>query len=162
VRLLYGDPDELGRLADRLRSGAAAVRSRAEDLVRRAATAQWASGAAQAYRDELARKRGDAQLNDLGTNLHAIHRRAAPGGSRRRRADHARRPHQGGIVAAQMAGDLAGGEYNVTHVVTTGSPVGRIDVPDSVQVLSLENEHDIVAHLDAAGNPDRSNRVTRG
>jgi hypothetical protein len=29
-----------------------------------------------------------------------------------------------------------------------------------VQMLSLENEHDIVARLDGTGNPDRANHVT--
>ncbi|MFC5285668.1 hypothetical protein ACFPM7_01270 [Actinokineospora guangxiensis] len=71
---------------------------------------------------------------------------------------------QGGIVAAQAAGSLANPEtgvpYNVTHVVTAGSPVGNIDVPDNVQVLSLENSGDIVPHLDARDNPNSDNRVT--
>lgn len=70
---------------------------------------------------------------------------------------------QGGIVAAQAAGSLAdpdtGQRYNVTHVVTAGSPVGNIDVPDNVQVLSMENSGDIVPHLDAADNPNNDNRV---
>lgn len=70
---------------------------------------------------------------------------------------------QGGIVAARAAGDLAdpvtGQPYNVTHVVTAGSPVGGIDVPDNVQMLSLENSGDIVPHLDARDNPNSDNRV---
>lgn len=70
---------------------------------------------------------------------------------------------QGGIVAAQAAGSLAdpvtGERYNVTHVVTAGSPVGGIDVPDNVQVLSMENRGDIVPHLDARENPNSDNRV---
>lgn len=67
---------------------------------------------------------------------------------------------QGGIVAAGATDDLIGSGYNVTHVVTAGSPVGRIDVPDNVQMLSLENSGDIVPHLDAADNPDGPNRTT--
>jgi pimeloyl-ACP methyl ester carboxylesterase len=68
---------------------------------------------------------------------------------------------QGGIVAARAAnGFVAGGQYNVTHVVTAGSPVGRIPVPDGVQMLSLENSGDIVPHLDAAENPASDNRTT--
>jgi hypothetical protein len=67
---------------------------------------------------------------------------------------------QGGIVAAQSTGDLIAGGYNVTHVVTAGSPVGRIDVPGNVQVLSLENRNDIVPHLDATDNPGSPNRTT--
>jgi PGAP1-like protein len=111
------------------------------------------------------------KLTDLGTNLHAmggeqtsyeqgiiqaLHRAGADDGSPIMLVGHS----QGGIVAAEMAHDLAGTEYNVTHVVTAGSPIGRIDIPDDVQVLSLENEHDIVPHLDAADNPDRPNQVT--
>ncbi|PWK90245.1 PGAP1-like protein [Lentzea atacamensis] len=67
---------------------------------------------------------------------------------------------QGGIVAAQSTPDLVASGYNVTHVVTAGSPVGRIDVPANVQMLSLENRNDIVPRLDAADNPDTANRTT--
>jgi Alpha/beta hydrolase len=68
---------------------------------------------------------------------------------------------QGGIVAARAANDfVTGGQYNVTHVVTAGSPIGRVTVPDNVQVLSLENRNDIVPHLDASDNPDTANRTT--
>ncbi|SDC88941.1 lipase family protein [Actinokineospora iranica] len=67
---------------------------------------------------------------------------------------------QGGIVAARTAGPLVDDGYNVTHVVTAGSPVGGVDIPDSVQMLSLENSGDIVPHLDAEDNPDSDNRTT--
>lgn len=68
---------------------------------------------------------------------------------------------QGGIVAARAANDfVSSGQYNVTHVITAGSPIGRIPVPDNVQVLSLENRNDIVPHLDASDNPDTANRTT--
>lgn len=67
---------------------------------------------------------------------------------------------QGGIVAAGAADDLIASGYQVTHVVTAGSPVGRIDVPDSVRVLSLENSGDLVPHLDATDNPSAANRTT--
>lgn len=68
---------------------------------------------------------------------------------------------QGGIVAARAANDfVSSGQYNVTHVVTAGSPIGRISVPDNAQVLSLENRNDIVPHLDASDNPDTANRTT--
>lgn len=67
---------------------------------------------------------------------------------------------QGGIVAAAATDDLIGSGYNVTQVVTAGSPVGRIDVPDNVRMLSLENSGDIIPHLDAADNPDGPNRTT--
>ncbi|MGH3680853.1 MAG: alpha/beta hydrolase [Natronosporangium sp.] len=68
---------------------------------------------------------------------------------------------QGGVVAAQAAADLAGGgELNVTHVVTAGAPVGWVEIPDGVQLLALENAHDVAPHLDAAPNQDRPNQVT--
>jgi hypothetical protein len=111
--------------------------------------------------------------NDLGTNVHVM------GGdvTSRERAiakaldDAGASPtdpvmlighSQGGIVAAQAAHDSANDNFNfnVTHVLTAASPIARIDVPDHVQVLSLENSHDIVPHLDAADNPDRPNHTT--
>ncbi len=68
---------------------------------------------------------------------------------------------QGGIVAARAANDfVTSGAYNVTHVVTAGSPVGGVQIPGSVQMLSLENNGDIVPHLDARENPDEDNRTT--
>jgi hypothetical protein len=67
---------------------------------------------------------------------------------------------QGGIVAAQATSDLVAHGYNVTHVLTAGSPVGRIDIPNNVQMLSLENRNDIVPRLDASENPDSPNRTT--
>jgi len=68
---------------------------------------------------------------------------------------------QGGIIAARAANDfVTNGQYNVTHVITAGSPVGNIPVPDSVQVLSLENNGDVVPHLDARDNPATDNRTT--
>ena len=68
---------------------------------------------------------------------------------------------QGGIVALHAANSFAtSGRYLVTAVVTAGSPVGRLTVPNSVQVLSLENANDIVPHLDGQPNPDQANRTT--
>ena len=68
---------------------------------------------------------------------------------------------QGGMVAARAAQDfVSSGQFNVTHVVTAGSPVGRMPIPDGVQVLSMENSGDIVPHLDAAANPASDNRTT--
>jgi hypothetical protein len=114
----------------------------------------------------------EPNINDLGTNLHAVGNEVS---SYERAVEQALaragvRPgdpvmlighSQGGIVAAHSAADFVNtGRYNVTNVVTAGSPVGEIDIPTSVQVLSIENKHDIVPHLDSASNPDRSNRTT--
>jgi hypothetical protein len=70
---------------------------------------------------------------------------------------------QGGIVAVDMARHYRErGEFNITHVVTAGAPVGLLDVPDDVQVLSIENRGDVVPHADGALNPARPNRLTVG
>ncbi|MGW4207105.1 lipase family protein [Lentzea sp. NPDC004789] len=110
--------------------------------------------------------------NDLGTNVDAmagnntVLQKGIEEALRRAGAQDTGAPvmlvghSQGGIVAAQATGDLVAHGYNVTHVLTAGSPVGRIDVPDNVQMLSLENRNDIVPHLDASDNPDLPNRTT--
>jgi hypothetical protein len=111
-------------------------------------------------------------INDLGTNLHGVGNEVtsyerAVGEALDRAGVRPGEPvmlvghSQGGIVATHAAADFAAsGRYTVTHVVTAGSPVGEVDVPPSVQVLSVENRHDIVPHLDSAANPDRANRTT--
>lgn len=68
---------------------------------------------------------------------------------------------QGGINAAALASRpefLA--EFNVTHVVTAGSPVGRIALPPSVNTLHLEHTEDLVAGLDGTANPATATRTT--
>ncbi|MBF9128571.1 alpha/beta hydrolase [Plantactinospora sp. S1510] len=112
-------------------------------------------------------------LNDMGTNVHVLggdttSRQHAIAEALRMAGATADDPvmlvghSQGGMVAAQAAQDTATGAfpYNVTHVVTAGSPIGNTDVPAGVQVLALENARDIVPHLDATDNPDRSNVTT--
>ena len=67
----------------------------------------------------------------------------------------------GGIIAAQLAQQLAGSRrYNVTNVVTAGSPITAIDIPNDVQVVALENEADFVPYLDPGPNEDSGNVVT--
>lgn len=67
---------------------------------------------------------------------------------------------QGGIVATRLAvDDDFRKKYHVTEVVTAGSPISRITVPKSVNVLSLENVHDPVPRADGVGNPDTTNRT---
>jgi PGAP1-like protein len=65
----------------------------------------------------------------------------------------------GGMVAADIARSGIGG-FHITHVITAGAPIARIPVPRSVQVLAVENDGDIVPHLDAADNPDQANETT--
>ena len=72
---------------------------------------------------------------------------------------------QGGIVAVRLAEKLTDPgsgypQYNVSNVVTAGSPVDHIEVPESVQVLSLVNEYDVVARLDGEKYDDSSNHTT--
>ena len=66
---------------------------------------------------------------------------------------------QGGMVAMRAAAELRG-SFDVSHVVTAGSPVGRMPVPDGVHVLSLENRQDVVPRLDAAPNRSSATHVT--
>lgn len=66
---------------------------------------------------------------------------------------------QGGMQAAALAGDPDFG-YNVTHVVTAGAPVATSDIPDHVQVMSLENTGDVVPLLDGEQNPASANHTT--
>ena len=69
---------------------------------------------------------------------------------------------QGGIVAMNAAAHSATSAfpYNVTHVVTAGSPVAGIHPPPNVQVLSIENKYDLVPHLDGSSNPSSPNWTT--
>jgi hypothetical protein len=111
-------------------------------------------------------------IQDLGTNLHGIANDTTTYEKAVARALHlagvtADEPvmlvghSQGGIVATHAASSFTNsGEFHVTNVVTAGAPVGNVHVPPSVQVLSIENSHDIVPHLDAHGNPDQANWTT--
>lgn len=68
---------------------------------------------------------------------------------------------QGGILAAALAADpWFRRRFNVTHIVTAGSPISRIPVPPSVSVLALEQEQDAVPRLDQRRDPDRVGWVT--
>jgi hypothetical protein len=54
------------------------------------------------------------------------------------------------------------GEFDVTHVITAGSPIGRTvgALPSYIEVLALENSTDVVPHLDASANPAARNVTT--
>lgn len=68
---------------------------------------------------------------------------------------------QGGMTAAALAADPSfRSGYHHLAVVTAGAPIARFDIPQSVQVLALENRHDLVPHLDGLDNPDRPNVTT--
>jgi hypothetical protein len=67
----------------------------------------------------------------------------------------------GGIAAAGLASSPRfTSAHPVTHVVTMGSPVGRMPVPAGTEVLSLEHTQDAVPRLDGQPNPDRASWVT--
>lgn len=67
---------------------------------------------------------------------------------------------QGGIAAANYAVQAGDRGHNVTHVVTGGSPIATIPVPEHVSVLAIEHHNDLVPRLDGAPNPDRTNVTT--
>ena len=58
---LYGDPDELDRLAARLRDRAAHIRDEAATHEVRGQAARWVSDAATAYRERLSRDRAEVE-----------------------------------------------------------------------------------------------------
>jgi alpha-beta hydrolase superfamily lysophospholipase len=112
-------------------------------------------------------------LDDFGTNVHGIAgdpttREQAVADALRRAGAGPADPvmlvghSQGGLIAAQAAHDGGTGAFpfHVTHVLTAGAPIGRVDIPPGVQVLALENSHDIVPHLDARANADQPNVTT--
>ena len=62
---------------------------------------------------------------------------------------------QGGLTAVQMAADPAvRARFDVTSVLTAGSPAGAFEPPDGVDVLSLEHRQDLVVATDGEDNPD--------
>lgn len=68
---------------------------------------------------------------------------------------------QGGILAAALASDPAfRRSHRVTHVVTSGSPVGLFPVPSSTRVLSVEHADDPVPRLDLTPNPADASWLT--
>lgn len=67
---------------------------------------------------------------------------------------------QGGIAAAELAADPGvRARFDVAGVVTMGSPIGQVRIPDTVPVISLENVDDLVPALDGLANPADPNRV---
>lgn len=66
---------------------------------------------------------------------------------------------QGGMEAAAILSQ--GSDFNVTHVVTAGSPTAQVaGFPEGTHVLSLEHEGDVVPLLDLAPNADSVEQVT--
>jgi pimeloyl-ACP methyl ester carboxylesterase len=66
---------------------------------------------------------------------------------------------QGGIIAASIAANPER-DWNIRSVVTAGSPIARIPIPDGVQVMSLEHDQDAVPRLDGRSNPGTATWTT--
>lgn len=68
---------------------------------------------------------------------------------------------QGGITAGSLAGDQDFlKDVNVTALLTVGAPISDFPIDDSVEVLSIEHEQDLVPDLDGNENPGRDNWST--
>lgn len=66
---------------------------------------------------------------------------------------------QGGMEAVSILSRGSG--FDVTHVVTAGSPTAQVDgLPDGSHVLSLEHRGDVVPLLDGEPNPDSREQTT--
>jgi hypothetical protein len=66
---------------------------------------------------------------------------------------------QGGIVAASAAVGLEK-KYNITHIVTAGSPIANHPIPQKTWVTSVENKGEAVSNLDGDRNPQRPTWLT--
>jgi hypothetical protein len=114
---------------------------------------------------------GGDVATDTSANLHSMagHTTAYQQAIQAALADAGAKPGQqvmlvghslGGMVAMQSAGGLTASGYNVTHVLTAGSPLASYSAPPSVQVLSLENTVDVVTRADGKPNPTTPNWTT--
>lgn len=112
----------------------------------------------------------DGTIRNMGSNLNLIAGDSTAYADAIRQAmEAANVPHdapvmlvghsQGGMQAAALAAD-PDFDYDVTHVVTAGSPVATSGIPDHVQVLSLENTGDVVPLLDGESNPGSAHHTT--
>lgn len=68
---------------------------------------------------------------------------------------------QGGIHAANLAGDTRlSDSYDISYVLTLGSPVALAALPHATRALHLEDRQDMVPGTDGSSNPAGRNRVT--
>ncbi|MCW2795373.1 hypothetical protein [Nocardioides sp.] len=112
----------------------------------------------------------DGDVRDLATNLQliaghdnayqqgilqAMHQAGINGDDPVLLAGHS----QGGMEAAAILSQ--GSDFNVTNVVTAGSPTAQVDgFPAGTHVLSLEHDGDVVPLFDGEENPDSVQQVT--
>ncbi len=138
---------------------------------RRAGTQSWSPRAGPQPFDlttDLAAVTGDATLAGAGVvaaldaaRAASARRRALPPGALAAEPVVLVGHSQGGLHAASLAADDGfRREHRVTHVLTTGAPVGLVPVPDDVRVLSVEHADDPVPTLDLAPNPARPSWLT--
>lgn len=68
---------------------------------------------------------------------------------------------QGGLTAAALAADpQVQSQYRVASVVTAGSPVGNLAVPETTPMLAFENSADFIPGLEGKFNAASQNHVT--
>ncbi|MHB1065243.1 MAG: hypothetical protein ACYC1Z_12275 [Georgenia sp.] len=68
---------------------------------------------------------------------------------------------QGGLVSARLVADpLFRARFDVTTLLTAGSPVGPVELPETVRVLSLEDVQDRTVGLDGQPNTPTDHHVT--
>jgi pimeloyl-ACP methyl ester carboxylesterase len=68
---------------------------------------------------------------------------------------------QGGIIAARLVEDpLFMARYDVAAVLTAGSPIGPVELPSGLPVLSLEDVEDHTVGLDGQPNTATHDHVT--
>lgn len=66
---------------------------------------------------------------------------------------------QGGMVAVRAAMEV-GDRFTIVDVITAGSPVGGMALPEDIPALHIEHEQDYLAAVDGSPNPDEPNRTT--
>ena len=63
---------------------------------------------------------------------------------------------QGGIHVAQlMKNKFLKHKYKMNKVLTLGSPIGNIDLPEDVRSLHVEDRKDMVPGTDGTANPNK-------
>jgi len=68
---------------------------------------------------------------------------------------------QGGMVAMDVAGDpVLGRRFEMTAVLTAGSPVGGMDLGPSTQALHVEHRQDLLPGVEGVANPATPQRTT--
>lgn len=91
-----------------------------------------------------------------GAVVVALQRAGVPPGARLLLVGHS----QGGIVATGLAADpQVTARWQVTHVVTAGSPISRAPVRAGTALLEIDNRDDLVTALDTSDGTDGGGRT---